>query len=79
MPIICGSIFIKPIKTGGFHLLESWVPVRNTISFIEMEAEVVFFAEQNIAACFSEVQTAAERNPCTVFARCRLLSFGRQA
>lgn len=64
MPITCGSNIIKPIKSGGFHLLESWVPERGTASFIEMEAELAFFAEQNMATCSTEVQTAAERNSC---------------
>lgn len=49
MPITCGSNIIKPVKSGAFHLLESWIPVRSTTSFIEMEAEIVFFAQQNMA------------------------------
>lgn len=70
MPIVCGSNIIKPVRSGGFHVLESWVPLRGTASFIEMEAEVAFFAEQNMATCSSEVQTTTERNHCIVFAGC---------
>lgn len=70
MPLICGSDIIKPIKSGGFHLLESWVPERATASFIEMEAELAFFVEENMGTRSTEVQTAAERNSCV----CKILT-----